>query len=326
MKISFNFLFLLVSTLVISFRFILQTLDTHSYIEYIEKINIGLDVEVESSFLYFTKLSYFLGLDYYGVFLFYAIIGFFLKIIAIRRISSFPLISLGIYFSYSFVINELIQMRVGAALTFATLSIWYLAKDKNLLSTLFAILSFWFHNSLLFLFIVVIFFYVSRLAIKNNAKIIVISMIVLQLVTLTLIITKLDLIKFFLDISLFDLNFGKIQHYLIEYEPDFFRFNYLKFLFFIFISTPGIYLLLKDKVNSLFIWHCILLNTTSSIIYGIFFNYTTIGIRLSDIFMFFNIFTIPYYIEKFKYAGYFILGVVILVYAVNLGFNITSYI
>ncbi len=326
MKILFNSLFLLVATLLIPFRFISTILDTASYMEYIKKINAGLDVDIESSFLYISKLSHLLRFDYYGVFLIYAIIGFLLKIIVIRRISSFPLISMAIYFSHFFVLNELIQIRVGAALTFATLSIWYLAKDKTWLFTLFAIISIWFHNSFFFLFIMVILFYALRLTFKKNMKIIMLSIIFFQLLTFILIIINLDVIKIFAGFLLSESNFGKAEAYITEYKPDFFRFSYLKFLFFIFISTPGIYLLLKNEVDSLFIWYCIVLNATSLIIYGAFFNYTTIGIRLSDIFMFFNIFTIPYYIEKFKYAGYFISSVVILIYTVNLAFNITSYI
>lgn len=326
MKISFKFLFLLVTTLLIPFRFFSQILDTASYIEIINKINAGLNVDIESSFLYVSKLSNFLKLDYYGVFLVYAIIGFFLKLIVVKRISSFPFISMAIYFSHYFFLNELIQIRTGAALTFAILSIWYLAKDKSWLFGLFAMLSIWFHNSFLILFIVVILFYLSRIVIKNNNQLIALVMILFQLLILVLIILHLDFIKMFSDYLLSNVNFGKIQAYLTHYEADFFRFSYLKLLFFIFITSPGIYLLLKDKVNSLFIWYCILLNITSTIIYGVFFNFTTIGIRLSDIFMFFSIFTIPYYIEKFKYLGYIISYVVILVYIANLGFNITSYI
>lgn len=325
MKTSFNFLFLLVVTLFIPFRFFSTILDTASYIEFINEINAGLDVDVESSFLYISKLSYFLRLDYYGVFLVYAIIGFFLKILLIRRISSFPLISLAIYFSHYFVLNELIQIRVGAALTFATLAIWYLAKEKTWFFTFFAIISIWFHNSLFFLFIVVILFCLSRLAIKSNPKIIGLFMIVFQLVTLSLMIIDFDLIKLFADLSLSEVSSGKIAAYITQYEADFFRFSYLKFLFFTFVSTPGVYLILKGEVDSLFIRYCILLNITSSIIYGICFNYSTLAVRLSDIFMFFNIFTVPYYIEKFKYAGYFVAGVIILVYIVNLTFNINSY-
>lgn len=326
MKTSFNFLFLLGLTLLIPLRFFWGSLDTDAYIEFINKINAGLDVNVESSFLYICKSSNFLRLNYYGVFFVYAIIGFFLKIILIRRISNFPSISMAIYFSHYFVLNELIQMRVGAALTFATLSIWYLTKEKKWLFTLFAIISIWFHNSLFSLFIVVIFFYVLRKVLKNNEKIIALFVMIFQLATLILIVIKLDIIKTFAVLLISDINTGKISFYITDYEPDFFRFSYLKFLFFIFISTPGIYLLLRDKVDSIFIRYCILLNLTSSIIYGIFFNYATLGIRLSDIFMFFNIFTIPYYIKIFKYSGYFFTGVVVLVYTVNLIFNFSSYI
>jgi len=70
-----------------------------------------------------------------GVFILYALLGVSLKLYAIKKISSFPLLSLIVYFCFYFVLHEMTQIRVGVAASIFLLAIPDIV-NKNLKSFL----------------------------------------------------------------------------------------------------------------------------------------------------------------------------------------------
>jgi hypothetical protein len=86
------------------------------------------------------------------LFMFFAVLGVFLKVIAIKQLSSFWLLSVLIYFSSYFILHEMTQIRIGVATGFLILSIPSI-KDRKLAKFLsFVFLAALFHySSLIFL-------------------------------------------------------------------------------------------------------------------------------------------------------------------------------
>lgn len=90
-------------------------------------------------------------------FLFYAILGVTLKMIAINKVSSFWMLSIVIYFSYSFILHDMTQIRVGVAAGFILLSLPPLY-DRNFKKFfLFVALATFFHYSAVVVLILWVF-------------------------------------------------------------------------------------------------------------------------------------------------------------------------
>jgi len=68
------------------------------------------------SFYLIAELSKFLFDDVVrGVFILYALLGVSLKLYAIKKTSSFPLLSLIVYFCFYFILHEMTQIKIGVA-------------------------------------------------------------------------------------------------------------------------------------------------------------------------------------------------------------------
>jgi hypothetical protein len=106
----------------------------------------------EPTFLFFSFfIKTFLYEKVIFLFIFYAIIGVLLKLYSIFRISDFPLFSLLLYFSYFFTLQEMTQIRIGAALSIFFFSLPYLLKRDYKFFFLFVSISFCFHFSTIIL-------------------------------------------------------------------------------------------------------------------------------------------------------------------------------
>lgn len=83
------------------------------------------------------------------LFVFFATMGVFLKVLAIKRLSSFWLLSVLIYFSNYFILHEMTQIRIGVATGFLLLSIPSIKNRELVKFIAFVILAALFHYSCL---------------------------------------------------------------------------------------------------------------------------------------------------------------------------------
>lgn len=127
------------------------------YLNYL-KLYIDFDkltlYKVEPSFIFLVWLvkTIFLN-EAIFIYILYALIGITIKLYAIKQLSEFWLLSLLVYLSYSFILHEMTQIRVGIAAAFILLCIKPLF-DRNLaLFLVFALLAFLFHYSAIFVFL-----------------------------------------------------------------------------------------------------------------------------------------------------------------------------
>ena len=126
----YNVLFLLVFMLLFAiagFRPVGVTRDSGGYAVAIQSFIITHDYNfsiLEPSFYLITNVSKFLFNDVVrGVFILYALLGVSLTLYAIKKNSSFPLLSLMVYICSYFILHEMTQIRVGVATAMFLLAI-----------------------------------------------------------------------------------------------------------------------------------------------------------------------------------------------------------
>lgn len=218
--------------------------------------NKDILVTMEPSFFFIPKFSYFLSADYFLElsFLIFAIFGVSTKIIAIKN-ADFFLLSVALYISNLFFMQEMTTIRAGVASGFFLWSIQDIVnkKDRNfLMKMLFALM---FHYSSL-LFIVIWIILKLRLKIKLYYIILFISF--------AIAIFRVNILQ----VLYLDVIFPKVQIYLYYMNTDktgdavnIFNFRIL-FAFFIFILCSVKYRLLEDNplFNVLFKIHIISLS------------------------------------------------------------------
>lgn len=87
-------------------------------------------VKVEISYLWISQIIKSMNGDFLILIFIYALLGVSAKLIAIRRMSALPIISILAYVSYLYPIHELTQIRAGVASGFVLLAISYKARGK----------------------------------------------------------------------------------------------------------------------------------------------------------------------------------------------------
>ncbi|MBL0356226.1 MAG: EpsG family protein [Chitinophagaceae bacterium] len=126
------------------------------YPNYMRLFNSNLIVGkafVEPTFIWISDFVHrFLFANPVFLFAIYAAIGIATKLIAIRKLTNSVFASLLLYFSYSFTLHEMTQIRAGVALGFVLLSIQPLYERKGLKFLLFASLALLFHYSAIVVF------------------------------------------------------------------------------------------------------------------------------------------------------------------------------
>lgn len=223
------------------------------------------------------------------LFMFYALLGVFIKLKGINQLSEFKLLSILLYFSYSFILQEMTQIRSGVAIGFVFLSIKPLY-DRNLkLFLLYTTLASFFHISALICFLLW-FISPKKMNIPVYASIILIAYILhflgIQFSTLMGIIPiKMVQMKF--------------QAYSLDLSS--------------YINVLNMWQLIRVFLCYLFLWkvNVIQLHNKYSIILLKFFIFSTcslvifsdlpvLSFRISDIFMIADIVLIPSLIYFFK--------------------------
>jgi len=150
-RFLYNIFFLLVFVLLFAiagFRPVGVDRDSESYAGTIQSFIITHNydyIRIEPSFYLIVDVSKFLFDDVVrGVFILYALLGVSLTLYAIKKNSSFPLLSLIVYSCFYFVLQEMTQIRAGVAAAIFLLAIpdivnrnWKSYLIKTALATLF---------------------------------------------------------------------------------------------------------------------------------------------------------------------------------------------
>ncbi len=136
-----------------TFRDGTQVNDYENYVAFFESDLDLSDSLIEPSFVILSNLiKLFLNDGILFLFFTYALLGVVSKIIAIKNISEFWFISILIYLSYFYLVQEMTQIRAGVAAGFFMLSIKPLYDKKYLVFILYSLIAFFFHNSALICF------------------------------------------------------------------------------------------------------------------------------------------------------------------------------
>ena len=179
-----------------------------------------------------------LGLGYQWLILLIASISLLFKYKAIEKYSIYPFVSLMIYFSSNFIIQDFGQMRQGLAVALALYSIQYI-KDQKLIKFLSIIfIAIMFHYSAI---VFVPLYWLSKLDLNLKA---IISILGISIALF--IIMKTGIIEYIL------YNIIKSQFLINKYIAYTSKGGYLGFLKLTFIFRVGIFILfylLKDKIK-----------------------------------------------------------------------------
>lgn len=298
--------------LMITFRGSSVDKDYNTYLNNWELIKQGVFVAYEPLNYAIAKISpnffFYLG--------FYSVLGISLKLYSIWKMSSFPLVSLLIYYSHYFFLHEMTQIRIGVASGFFLISIYFLVKNnkyKSLICNLFAIL---FHYSA----VVGLIIYFINYSKKNLNR-----YIIFFIISISLYFAKFSILNI---LSIFHLGFisDKISLYNHvmsmgeQAEINVFNVAFIIQLVFAFLLYKLV-LNFKTSKYTIILTKLYWLGLSS---YVLFTDIPAFAFRISEILMVGEIIIIPSLIYLFKPkiiskfaisslgVGYFILYVVIL--------------
>ncbi|WP_425289096.1 EpsG family protein [Shewanella xiamenensis] len=132
--------------------------DTYNYIQYLSSNMLLERFEVEYTFKLISSFISSLGLEYGFLFLFYTSLSIMLKLSLFSHFKDKVFIFI-FFLSTSLILHDLIQIRVGLAISFSLYSIYVFFNGKFLLSVFMYTLAVSFHYSTLILFPFLIFNY-----------------------------------------------------------------------------------------------------------------------------------------------------------------------
>lgn len=160
--IKLLFLMLIPACLMLANRDTGMFADADNYVEYFSAAVSDEVVNAEPSFVFIAKLINLTGSDVRGLFFVYLFLGFFLKsAFFLLKMPGHLKISL-IYFTSYFVVHDLVQIRIGAALGVALWAVFLLDRRKLWASIFLWMISFALHFSTLLLALISISLYLLR--------------------------------------------------------------------------------------------------------------------------------------------------------------------
>lgn len=107
---------------------------------------------VESSYIFLSRIFYNMGHDIHSIFFVYAMISIPLKFMAIRRLSEQLFLPIVFYLSHFFILHDMIEIRVSAAIGFFLMGLYPLAQGERKKAFLWFCGAMVFHYSTLALF------------------------------------------------------------------------------------------------------------------------------------------------------------------------------
>lgn len=238
-----------------------------------------------------TKLFIYNGLPF--LIFIYALISISLKTESILKISDHPLLTLLLYFSTIFLLQDMTQIRVGIALGFAFLSIVASKERKLIKYAIFIIIGIFFHYSVIFF--APIYFFNSK---KIN-KPLYLSFIIIPIILYFTKFNPLEILQSF-DFGLFSNKldaYVKMQKWLKE-EMNMFNFSII-----IQIMLAFIFIYYADKSENKY---TIILTKIFCIGIGVFYIFSfspVIAFRSSELLTSVQIFLLPTIISSFRHKA-----------------------
>lgn len=318
---SLLFLVLFAACLILANRDTGMFADAENYSEYFNAIVSGYNVNAEPSFIFIANLINSVNLDVRGLFFVYLLLGVFLKgsyfILKMPRHLHIALL----YFTNYFIVHDLVQIRIGAALGVALWAVYLLGERKILASLLLWIVAFSLHFSTLLLAIISLLLYIIE---SNKRKLLIFSWVSLSIISMTTIL----LLGFFLGgisfNSLFASLFSEIslipQRYVENYIESEDVIGFSKIIYSFILSTVAFYALNKRMLVSFVARHAAVSLTFASFILVSFKNMPVIGSRLADTLLFFAPLMVFGIYKKNKILGISVYLWMLLVQTVNLFF------
>lgn len=260
--------------------------DGENYAEYVELVLSGVDVHAEPSFHLIVEQIGELGL--YSVFLIYLVFGFFLKstYFLFMMPGNFHLILL--YLTSYFVMHDLVQIRVGAALGLALWAVHHLGEKNFFISLALFIASFFLHYSVAILAVFSIFIYAV-----DSGKIKFLNVLWIGY-ALLLISCVLVVLVFLFNLSFLDILTNLLDHYDIlpkRYVDNYLKLDELigisKIVYAFVLAVIALYALHQNLLLTFVARHAALSLIFSSLILIAFRNIPVIGARIADTFIFF---------------------------------------
>jgi hypothetical protein len=262
--------------------------DYEIYTGYYNMINFSSnEVLVEPSYIVISHLVHSLFNNILYVFIIYAILGVGITFLAIKKISEFQIFSILVYFSYSFLVHEMTQIRAGVASGLFLLSFPAIKERKLKTFLLFIGIAALFHYSIL---IVLPFYFL-------NTK-------------------KINFVYYFLIPIAYIIYFSQIN---ISSLLQFINIEYIVIKFGLYksmnkqINVFNAYQLLRVCLIGLFLWKWSLLQTAneygvlfikfyifSAFAFVIFADIPDFGFRISEVFGIVDFMLIPLLISMFK--------------------------
>lgn len=257
--------------------------DGENYVEYLEQVLAGEFVNAEPSFQFITDLVGEFGIS--GVFFVYLVLGFLLKgMYFLLRMPGHSHLFL-IYLTSYFVIHDLVQIRVGAALGLALWAVHHLGERNILIATLLWLSSFMLHYSVIPLAILSFLIF----AVENR------KIQFLSIVRIGYVLFIISSIFFLMDYSFIDilsnlLNHNKIipERYVNNYLEAGEFIGVLKIFYAFALAVIAIYALHQGLLLTFVARHAAFCLIVAYFVLIIFRDMPVIGARMADTLLFFS--------------------------------------
>lgn len=124
-----------------------STPDSHAY----ERMFYGKDIltvlTAEPTFQYLSNLLYEWGYTVAALFAVYAVLSVTIKGFVLYRMSTMPMLTLCIYISFLYILQDLVQIRAGAAVSFILCAIYFMTQNKRIMTCIMVAIATSFHFS-----------------------------------------------------------------------------------------------------------------------------------------------------------------------------------
>jgi hypothetical protein len=299
--------------------------DATNYSLYFNKVIIGDEINAEKSFVYISRVMQFLGIGLSGVFFVYAFIGIFLKV-------SFYLVKLPKYFylvflyltSY-FVVHDLVQIRVGAALGLSLWAIYFFGENKPWRSVVLFCMAIALHIGVLPLFIFSIaLFAIDRAKVDQQNICYLLAFAVLFLGLFLFVLGFLGVFSPNLFIGELMQSISALPtRYKENYLTSDLKIGYGKIVYSFFLSLVAFFYLRNAKAQNFLSRHGALAVILAFFILITMRDYSVISSRLADTFLFFSPWLVYGVCINSKFIGNSLFAMMLVIQLINVFFYST---
>lgn len=295
--------------------------DAENYSEYFDAVGLGHEINAEPSFVFIADFVNSINLDVAGLFFIYLLLSLFLKgAFFILKMPNHLHISL-LYFTSYFIVHDLVQIRIGAALGVALWAVFLLGEKKLWASLFLWLFAFSLHFSSLLLAILSILLYVA----ENNK---VSLSFVRYIASINMIIgTTLLLGAYFWNLSFILLLTNLLsdtsvipQRYIENYIDSGGVVGFEKIIYSFTLGISAVYALYKRMLAGFMATHAAVSMTFAFLILVAFKDMPVIGSRFADILLFFTPFLVFGVYRENKMLGQILFLWILFVQSINLIF------